>query len=172
MEQLGSLTMVDNSNIINFVVGGTNRQMLLFNWNFLELQNNLTLPTYSYSSNYNELYSYSNLDYSNSINTFLLFDNYELNTVNYSTNQIYFNDIKMFKIYNPNGYTFKFGYLNYDTNNNFGEYDENNQRFEKELILSADAEVTTFLIYKVRHQIGNDVMMLNCNGQEWPLYYA
>lgn len=56
--------------------------------------------------------------------------------------------------------------------NNFGEYDDNSQRWEKELISSNDTGIVTFLIYKVRHQIGNDVMMLNFNGQEWPLYFA
>ena len=60
----------------------------------------------------------------------------------------------------------------YNSNNNFGEYDDNNQRWEKELITSSDTGVTTFLMYKVLHQSGSTVMMLNYNGQEWPLYFA
>lgn len=167
----GSVYTVDNYNIINFSQGG-NKSWRIINWNFDNLKNNLSIPEYSYSSSYAELYSYSNLDCNNVINTFLLSESYELNTVTYTSNQIYFSDMKMFKIYNPNGYTFKFGYLDYDSTNNFGEYDDNNQRWEKELIKSSDTGVTTFLMYKVRHQIGNDVMMLNFNGKEWPLYFA
>lgn len=167
----GSVYTVDNYNIINFSQGG-NKSQRIINWNFDNLKNNLSIPEYSYSSSYAELYSYSNLDCNNVINTFLLSESYELNTVTYTSNQIYFSDMKMFKIYNPNGYTFKFGYLDYDSNNNFGEYDDNSQRWEKELISSNDTGIVTFLIYKVRHQIGNDVMMLNFNGQEWPLYFA
>ena len=167
----GSVYTVDNYNIINFSRGG-NKSQRIINWNFDNLKNNLSIPEYSYSSSYAELYSYSNLDCNNVINIFLLSESYELNTVTYASNQIYFSDMKMFKIYNPNGYTFKFGYLDYDSNNNFGEYDDNSQRWEKELISSNDTGIVTFLIYKVRHQIGNDVMMLNFNGQEWPLYFA
>lgn len=167
----GSVYTVDNYNIINVTRGGNSSQRII-NWNFDNLKNNLSIPEYSYSSSYAELYSYSNLDCNNVINTFLLSESYELNTVTYTSNQIYFSDMKMFKIYNPNGYTFKFGYLDYDSNNNFGEYDDNSQRWEKELISSNDTGIVTFLIYKVRHQIGNDVMMLNFNGQEWPLYFA
>jgi hypothetical protein len=167
----GSVYTVDNYNIINVMRGGTTSQRII-NWNFDNLKNNLSIPEYSYSSNYTELYSYSNLDCNNVINTFLLSENYELNTATYTSNQIYFNDIKMFKIYNPNGYTFKFGYLDYNSNNNFGEYDDNGQHWEKELISSSNTGIVTVLIYKVRHQIGNDVMMLNYNGQEWPLYFA
>lgn len=167
----GSVYTVDNYNIIN-VMRGVSASQRIINWNFDNLKNNLSIPEYSYSSNYAELYSYSNLDCNNVINTFLLSENYELNTVTYTSNQIYFSDMKMFKIYNPNGYTFKFGYLDYGSNNNFGEYDDNSQRWEKELISSNDVGIVTFLIYKVRHQIGNDVMMLNFNGQEWPLYFA
>lgn len=167
----GSVYTVDNYNIISLTRGGNQAQRILV-WNFDNLKNNLSIPEYSYSSNYTVLQSSATIDYSKTINTFLLGENYELNTVNYASNQIYFNDIKMFKIYNPNGYTFKFGYLDYNSSNNFGEYDDNNQRFEKELISSSDTGVLTFLIYKVRHQIENNVMMLNYNGKEWPLYFA
>lgn len=167
----GSVYTVDNYGIISILVGGNQSQRIIA-WDFDNLKNNLSIPEYSYSSNYTVLQSSSTIDYTKTINTFLLGENYELNTVNYASNQIYFNDIKMFKIYNPNGYTFKFGYLDYNSSNNFGEYDDNNQRFEKELISSSDTGVLTFLIYKVRHQTENDVMMLNYNGKEWPLYFA
>ena len=167
----GSVYTVDNYNIIK-VMRGSNQSQRIINWNFDKLKNNLSIPEYSYSSQYIYLNPSDTIDYSNTINTLTLGWDYELNTATYTSNKIYFNDIKMFKIYNPNGYIFKFGYLDYDSNNNFGEYDDNSQRWEKELISSNDTGIVTFLIYKVRHQIGYDVMMLNFNGQEWPLYSA
>ena len=168
---VGSVYTVDYNDILSYTRGGTPSQRVI-NWNFNNLKNNLSVPEYTYSSQYIYLNANDTIDYSNTINTLTLGGYYELNTVNYSSNRFTFNDIKMFKIYNPNGYTFKFGYLDYDSNNTFGEYDENNQRWEKELITSTDTGVTTFLIYKAQHQSGNAVMMLNYNGKEWPLWYA
>lgn len=165
----GSVCTIDNYNIINFIRGGNQSQRII-NWNFNNLKNNLSIPEYSHSSQYIYLNPSDIIDYGNTVNTLTLGWDYELNTATYNSNQIFFNDIKMFKIYNPNGYTFSFGYLDYDANNNFGEYDENYNRWTKELISSSDTGVTIFLIYRVRHQCGYDVMMLNCNGQEWALY--
>lgn len=167
----GSVYTVDNYNIINFI-RGSNQSQRIINWNFDNLKNNLSIPEYSYSSQYIYLNPSDIIDYGNTVNTLTLGWDYELNTATYNSNQIFFNDIKMFKIYNPNGYTFKFGYLDYDVNGNFGEYDESYNRWTKELISSSDTGVTTFLIYRVRHQYEYDVMMLNYNGQEWALYYC
>ena len=167
----GSVYTVDNYGILSFLRGGNQSQRII-NWNFDSLKDYVSIPEYTYSSQYIYLNANDTIDYSNTINTLTLGWYYELNTATYTSNQIYFSDMKMFKIYNPNGYTFKFGYLDYNSNNNFGEYDDNNQRWEKELISSNDTGIVTFLIYKVRHQIGNDVMMLNFNGKEWPLYFA
>ena len=167
----GSVYTVDNYGILSFIRGGNQSQRII-NWNFDSLKDYASIPEYTYSSQYIYLNANDTIDYSNTINTLTLGWYYELNTATYTSNQIYFSDMKMFKIYNPNGYTFKFGYLDYNSNNNFGEYDDNNQRWEKELISSNDTGIVTFLIYKVRHQIGNDVMMLNYNGKEWPLYFA
>ena len=167
----GSIYTVDNYGILSFIRGGNQSQRII-NWNFDSLKDYASIPEYTYSSQYIYLNANDTIDYSNTINTLTLGWYYELNTATYTSNQIYFSDMKMFKIYNPNGYTFKFGYLDYNSNNNFGEYDDNNQRWEKELISSNDTGIVTFLIYKVRHQIGNDVMMLNYNGKEWPLYFA
>lgn len=167
----GSIYTVDNYGILSFMRGGNQSQRII-NWNFDSLKNYASIPEYTYSSQYIYLNANDTIDYSNAINTLTLGWYYELNTATYTSNQINFDDIKMFKIYNPNGYTFKFGYLDYNSNNNFGEYDDNNQRWEKELITSSDTGVTTFLMYKVLHQSGSTVMMLNYNGQEWPLWYA
>ena len=168
---VGSVYTVDNYGILSFLRGGNQSQRII-NWNFDSLKDYASIPEYTYSSQYIYLNANDTIDYSNTINTLTLGWYYELNTATYTSNQINFDDIKMFKIYNPNGYTFKFGYLDYDSNNSFGEYDENSQRWEKELITSSDTGVTTFLMYKVLHQSGSTVMMLNYNGQEWPLYFA
>ena len=168
---VGSVYTVDNYGILSFLRGGNQSQRII-NWNFDSLKDYASIPEYTYSSQYIYLNANDTIDYSNTINTLTLGWYYELNTATYTSNQINFDDIKMFKIYNPNGYTFKFGYLDYNSNNNFGEYDDNNQRWEKELITSSDTGVTTFLMYKVLHQSGSTVMMLNYNGQEWPLWYA